>query len=140
MRCFLFRLFFGILVVLVTEGEGQELLPVAVLLFLEHVLVGIAQHNPFVADGNEQLVAGVEAVQPGQLVQSSIIHTYILVFEEFVQYGFTFFLIGFRLFAQDGGNLGAGAGGGGIHFPLRLHALRFGGQYLYLVTALQFVA
>ena len=43
-------------------------------------------------------------------------------------------------FAQDGGNLGAGAGGGGIHFPLRLYALRFGGQYLYLVTALQFVA
>ena len=38
-------MFFGILVVLVTEGEGQELLPVAVLLFLEHVLVGIAQHN-----------------------------------------------------------------------------------------------
>ena len=133
-------MFFGILVVLVTEGEGQELLPVAVLFFLEHILVGIAQHNPLVTNGNEQLVSGVEAVQPGQFVQSGIIHTYILVFEEFVQYGFTFFLIGFCFFTQDGGNLGTGTGSGGIYFPLRLHALRFGGQYLYLVTALQFVA
>ena len=38
------------------------------------------------------------------------------------------------------GNLGAGTGGSGISFPFRLYALRFGGQNLHLIAALQLMA
>ena len=46
----------------------------------------------------------------------------------------------FRFLAQDGCNFGAGTGGSGISFPFRLYALRFGGQNLHLVAALQLMA
>ena len=128
LRGLFFGLFFGsVFAVFVAEGESQELLPVGALFFFEGILVRIAQYEFFAAYGYKQFVAGMEVMQLRQLVQRGIVHADVFVLEEFAHYVFAFLLVGFRFFAQDGGNLGAGAGGSGIHFPFRLHALRLGG-------------
>ena len=72
MRNFLFGLLLRVFVVFIAERESQELLPVGALFFLEGVPVCVAQYEFLAAHGNEQLVAGMEIVQAGELVYCGV--------------------------------------------------------------------
>ena len=72
LRNFLFGLLFRVFVVFIAERESQELFPVGALFFLEGVPVCVAQYEFLAAHGNEQLVAGMEIVQAGELVYCGV--------------------------------------------------------------------
>ena len=75
------------------------------------------------ANGGQQLFFILGIMQFAQLLNDSFFRADFLFFQKLVKDFFTYLLVCFTLFAEDGCYLGTGTGSGCKNFPLRLHTL-----------------
>ena len=122
---FFLRLFFFLLLFIIAERESQIFFPVTGLLFFQFILVRFSQNDCFTANGSQQFFFILCIMQSTQLLNNGFFRADFLFFQKLVKNFFTYLLVCFTLFAEDGCYLGTGTGSGCKNFPLRLYALRF---------------